>query len=281
MKLGLGTVQFGLSYGINNKEGKPGRDQIEKILQLAKKSGIDLLDTAADYGDSEDTIGSLIQDSQFSIITKTSKSTSVTESVHNSLTKLNSKHLTGLLVHDFQQYHSNPAMWREMKRMKIENLVDKIGFSLYSPDQLELLLNNKVDFEILQVPYSIFDQRFESYFKKLKHLGIEIHVRSSFVQGLVFRSPESLSSYFDPIKEKLKLLSKRSQETGKSIQSLCLNFAIVNAEIDRVIIGVDSEENLRSNIDAIRVGLTESEVGNLRELREDNEEMILPFKWKV
>jgi aryl-alcohol dehydrogenase-like predicted oxidoreductase len=282
MKLGLGTVQFGLKYGINNTVGKTDLKEVEKILHRAKSSNLSLLDTAADYGDSEDNIGKLIgKDPYFSIITKISKGSSPTESLKNSLERLKRTHVYGLLFHDFQQYESDPATWEEMMSLKAQGAVTKIGFSLYLPEQLELLKNQHVSFDIIQIPYSILDQRFERYFKELKNEGVEIHVRSVFIQGLVFQKAKDLHPFFTPIKDKIQKLNKLSETSGKSIQSLCLNFAYSNAEIDKIIIGVDSDENLQRNLEVIDEGINGNEMEILRTLREHDEEMILPYKWKL
>jgi len=282
MKLGLGTVQFGLKYGINNTVGKTDLKEVEKILQRAKSSSISLIDTAADYGDSEENIGMLIgKDPYFSIVTKLSKGSGTVESLKNSLKKLKRTNVYGLLIHDFQQYISNPAAWEEMSTLKAEGSVVKIGFSLYLPEQLEFLINHRSSFDIIQVPYSILDQRFERYFKELKKEGVEIHVRSVFIQGLVFQPAKDLHPFFKPIKEKIQKLNELSELSGKSIQSLCLNFAYSNSEIDKIIIGVDSDENLKRNLEVIDQSIHASEMEILRSLQEHDEEMILPYKWRL
>lgn len=282
MKLGLGTVQFGLTYGINNSTGKPGLRQISDMLTVASKSGIKILDTAADYGDSETNLGKVLApDSGFKIVTKISKQGSIRESVTSSLSRLNSSSVYALLLHDFQQYHSDPKVWDVMAALKQEGLCEKIGFSLYLPSQLESILDLHPHLDILQIPYSIFDQRFEKYFPQLKSLGVEIHVRSVFVQGLVFREPESLHTFFTPVKSKLVELNEMSKHSGKSVESLCLNFVNANQHIDTIIVGVDTLENLQRNVMVLQEGITDSEFASLRSLEENNEQIILPYNWKL
>ena len=67
--LALGTVQFGLNYGVANKTGQPNQREIADILSLAAKFGINLLDTAQVYGTSERILGAL-DTSNFNIVTK-------------------------------------------------------------------------------------------------------------------------------------------------------------------------------------------------------------------
>lgn len=282
MKLGLGTVQFGLAYGINNTAGKPALRQIEETIQKAGECGINLLDTAADYGDSESNLGKAIpQGADFRIVTKTSKNGSPRDSLLTSLRHLNRDSVYGLLIHDFQQYSSRPRIWDEIRALKDQGLTSKAGFSLYLPEQLESILSLAPDFDLVQIPFSVFDQRFEQYLSELKARNIEIHVRSVFVQGLVFNQPDTLNPFFNPIISKLEELNTISKDSGKSIESLCLNFVNANPSIDNIIIGVDSKENLQHNVSALAEKLSAEERSRLSALQEDNEQMILPFNWKL
>lgn len=282
MKLGLGTVQFGLNYGINNSRGKPEVAEINRIIHCAQNSGIATLDTAADYGDSEEILGKVIpKDSQFQIITKVSKKSTSSVSIQKSLARLNRRRLYGVLIHDFAQFKNSPNQWSEMKDAKDQGIVEKIGFSLYLPEQLMFLTEKQIDFDILQLPYSIFDRRFEPHFDWLKKNNVTIHTRSVFVQGLVFSDPLKLSSFFDPIKAKLQALASLGERSGKSIESLCLNFAYGNPSIDNIIIGVDTAENLQRNIAALKDTISKEEAETLDSLKEHNEMMILPFNWKT
>lgn len=282
MKLGLGTVQFGLTYGVNNIHGKPNLQQIEETLKLAEESGITILDTAADYGESESNLGkTLKENSAFRIVTKVSKNGSVRDSLLTSLNRLNRNQVYGLLLHDYQHFVARPQVWSEMVALKTEGLTAKVGFSIYSPTQLKTIENLHPVYDIVQVPYSILDQRFEKYFGIMKDKGVEIHVRSAFVQGLVFSKLDSINPFFSPIKSKLETLNAISQETGKSIESLCLNFVNANPYIDSIIIGVDTKQNLARNVAVLNEVLVHAELTKLRMLREDNEQMILPYNWKL
>ena len=280
MKLGLGTVQFGLKYGINNATGKPELRQIKETLQKATQCGISLVDTAADYGESENNLGETLQeDHHFKIVTKTSKNGTARESLFRSLERLKRYQVYGFLIHDFRQFESRPSIWKEMVQLRNEGLITKAGFSLYLPEQLNLILNLLTDFDIVQIPYSILDQRFEKHFGQLKERGVEIHVRSVFVQGLVFIKTQDLHPFFNPIKFKLEELNSISKETRKSIENLCLNFVNANPYVDKIIVGVDTEQNLEQNVAVLNESLTQDELNRLRNLKDDNEQMILPYNW--
>ena len=71
MKLGLGTVQFGMNYGMSNLRGRTPPAEVDHILRLAADNGVQVLDTAAVYGDSEVVLGKLLApDHDFRIVTK-------------------------------------------------------------------------------------------------------------------------------------------------------------------------------------------------------------------
>lgn len=282
MKIGLGTAQFGLQYGVNNRHGKPTLREVARIIRCAKESHITVLDTAADYGDSEETLGKLIPKTQnFQIVTKLAKGKPGRYSIEQSLKRLQCSNVHAILIHDFEEFRNSPAIWDDLIDAKKERLVEKIGFSLYFPAQLEFLIDKKIDFDIIQVPYNVLDRRFQRYFSWTNEHHIDVHTRSVFLQGLVFTEPAKLHPFFNPIRSKLRQLISLAADSGKSIESLCLNFVNAHPFINTILIGVDTVENLERNIAALAHKLTSTELEILESLEENNEQMILPFNWKI
>ncbi len=284
MKLALGTVQFGLDYGINNKRGKVPKKDVFEILKEALKNKIDVLDTAYAYGDSEKVIGEFIQknNAKFKIISKLPSEgvNDIEKFFEESLKRLNCNDVYGYLVHDFKEFIKNPEKWSVLEGLKKQDKIKKIGFSLYSPEEIEQLLKKKIKFDIVQVPYSIFDQRFSKVFELLKKKNVEIHVRSVFLQGLVFKKSSKLKSNFTKIKKKLALLNDISKKIEVPISSLCINFALLNKNIDKIVIGIDSIENLKENIEVLKDKNKVKKVyDELSSLKEVDEKIILPSNW--
>lgn len=272
MKLALGTAQFGLDYGITNKRGKIPKKEVFKILEYALKKGIDTLDTAYNYGDSERLIGEYIKqfrikNEKLRIVSKIPQSLNkIDYYLKQSLNKLNLKTLYGYLFHDFNSFKKNNLEIVQLQRYKKIGLIKKIGFSLYYPSELDYLLEKNVKFDLLQVPYNILDQRFSSYFPKLKRKGIEIHVRSVFLQGVLIND---------------KRLEKIAKKLQTSASSLCINFAALNRFIDKIIIGVAGFSNLKENVKAVDDKNKVFKVyDELKKFKETNEAIILPIKWK-
>lgn len=285
LKLALGTVQFGLDYGINNKTGKIGPEQAFVILREAEKRGIDTIDTAYLYGNSEEVIGEYLSDNRtnFRVISKlpACEADKVEYFFDTSLKRLRTDRIYGYLFHDFGSYKEDTKKLGILEGLRREGRVSKIGFSLYCPSELDYLLTSRVRFDILQVPYSILDQRFGGFFQELSNRDIEIHVRSVFLQGLFFKGLDELKGDFLRVKDKLAILRSLSGKTGVPLSALCLNFAAANEFIDRVIVGVDSPGQFRENLEALSyMRKTEAAYESLLDLRTDDEDIILPMNWK-
>lgn len=284
-KLALGTAQFGMNYGINNKTGKIPPADVLKILRKAISSGIDTVDTACSYGDSENRIGDFIKsnNAEFRIVSKLPAcgADEVEKIVKRSLKNLNVSKIYGYLVHDYNSYLNDSGIWSELKRLQGKGMIDKVGFSVYLPSELETLLGDDLEIDIMQMPFSIFDCRFFSYLTDLKELDIEVHARSLFLQGLVFKDAADLDPYFGKISDKFTMLGRLVSESNISKVSLCLNFVIANKLIDKAVIGLDSLNNLEELIQAAgAVCLTEKLLSDIDGLAIDDEDMLVPYNWR-
>lgn len=281
-KLCIGTVQFGISYGINNTVGIPALSEIEKILLIAKQSKINMLDTAHVYGNSESKIGD-VADGEFRIVTKFSKvatEVDLNNELQLSLNNLKTKFIYGYLAHNADTLIENPFLWKTLQNFKEKKLVEKIGYSLYSCEQLEKLLDLNLIPDLVQIPYSLLDKKFEDFLPKLKTLGTEIHVRSVFLQGLYFINPLSLPVKLLPLKTPLVKLHECCMSFNITIGSLALNFASTNPNIDKVVIGVESSLQLQQNIDAIKSWHHNQQIIDcVNSIEVIHKELLNPINW--
>lgn len=210
MKIGLGTVQFGLPYGVSNATGMTDEIEVGRILDYAGSRGVRVLDTAAAYGKSEEVLGyRLPAAALFHIVTKTSPFrgnciddsaiTAIDQRFKSSLENLRRNAVYGLLVHHagdmLKEGGERLAAW--LIEQKVSGKAVKVGVSVYDRDTLDAILQ-KIDIDMVQLPLNIFDQRFlaNGYLAELKAAGIEIHVRSAFLQGLLLMEPSTLPSFF-------------------------------------------------------------------------------------
>ena len=283
MKLALGTAQFGLDYGINNRVGKISSEEALKILKLASGSGVDLVDTAFAYGESEKIIGNFLKSTNcLKIVTKlpAGNKRGTEEVFADSLKRIDSKEVYGYLVHDFKMVRERPEIWGEFEQLKMNKQVKKVGFSLYYPDELDYLFDKRISFDLLQVPYNLLDRRFEGYFKTLKESNVEIHTRSTFLQGLFFVSQDKLKGNIKKAENLIKQIRNISSENDIPLNALCLCFVLLNQFIDKVIVGVDSLVQFKENLGSLEyLEKTKNIYSLLKGLRSDDESIIVPDKW--
>lgn len=252
-KIVLGTVQFGLQYGVNSA-GRPNKETVKNILVEAAKGGVTMLDTSSAYGNAENILGECItQKEEFKIVSKYPQGElSVHEMFDNSLKRLKVKSLYGYLLHEFEVYQNNPKIWEDFIALKGSGRVKKIGFSLYYPEELQFILDNKSPFDLIQVPFNIFDKKFLPLMTDLHERGVEIHVRSTFLQGLFFKDRDALPEKLKPMKKYLLQLDEFSRQTGLSISEIAMNYNLQNPYIDGVLIGVDNIEQLLTNLNSVK-----------------------------
>ena len=274
-KIVLGTVQFGLQYGVNSA-GRPSEVSVKGILAEAAKGGITILDTSSAYGNSEEILGECVTaEENFKIVSKYPKGeVSVAERFNGSLKRLKVDKLYGYLLHHFEVYKNNPKVWDEFVTLKESGQVQKIGFSLYAPEELDFILENKSPFDLIQVPFNIFDKKFLPYLKELHEKGVEIHVRSTFLQGLFFKDRNDLPVKLQPMRKYLLQLDEFSRQSGLSISEIALNYNLQNPYIDGVLIGVDNVEQLQANLSSVK------EIPIDIEIEVKEQELLNPVNWK-
>ena len=281
-KIVLGTVQFGVNYGINNTSGQVSQDEVCKILQIAEKNGVKTLDTSSSYGTSEVVLGEALKKShtQFNIVSKYPKSDiGVRDTFNKSIIQLGVDALYGYLVHHFEFYLEHTEIFKEMTELKNEGKIQKVGFSLYNVEQLQYLLDNHVMFDILQFPYNIFDKQFEPYMPKLVDMGVEIHTRSSFLQGLFFKDTNTLPEKLKPLKKYLDYLHVYCKQHDITVEQLALGYVLANSHVKGALIGVDNHTQLEANLKVASYELSNDELGYAQNIDIIEEELLNPVKW--
>lgn len=254
-RLALGTAQFGLPYGVANHTGQVGRHEAGAILAHARDSGLDTLDTAMVYGESEFRLGEVGVEG-WKVISKLSAippscpdvAVWVQESVLGSLARLRIPSLSGLLLHRPQELlgEQGQILYRSLSALKEQGLVAKIGVSIYGPEELDAL-SPHFRFDLVQAPFNIVDRRMATsgWLKKLHQSGTEVHIRSAFLQGLLLMDEPQRPLSFQRWQPLWKEWHRWLVEQALSPLQACLGFVLAQPEIDRVVLGVDSLEHLR------------------------------------
>ena len=287
MKLCIGTAQFGMHYGVANNTGQPGEAEVKEILQIATAHGIDTLDTAIAYGDCEERLGR-VGVSNWQIISKLpTLTTTVTNiydevrlAVQGSLQRLGVERIHGLLLHRPEQLleRNGDTLYRALEQIKIDELTHKIGISVYDPLSLEALLSS-FNLDIVQLSLNPFDQRIilSGWADRLKALGIELHVRSIFLQGLLLMQQKKRPKQFDRWSPLWKRWHEWLLDVNITPLQACLGFATSFPQIDRILVGVENKNQLLEIIDGIQK--TAIEIPN--EFRSDDLDLINPAKWPL
>jgi len=286
-RLALGTVQFGIPYGISNQYGKVSLASATEILKYAYMTGIDTLDTAIAYGDSEHRLGQIgVGDWQvISKLPKILKETNdiqnwIKESVKKSLRQLQIPCLHGLLLHRPQQLLSSEGqeIFNALNWLKEEGLVNKIGISIYNCSELEDLCS-RFSFNLVQAPFNIFDRSLKQsgWLYHLKDLGVEVHVRSIFLQGLLLMNPSNRPSYFDRWQPLWIEWERWLHTNNLTPLQACLNFVLSNPDIDRVVVGVDCISQLQQILAATTIQV----VAPPDTLCCNDPDLINPARWRL
>jgi aryl-alcohol dehydrogenase-like predicted oxidoreductase len=290
LRLGIGTAQFGFPYGISNAFGKPGPEEVTRIIDVAQLGGIKIIDTAHEYGDSEAVLGHCLEKhSNFNIVTKTLplRKSHVTHSdvermlaaFHLSLGRLRQPSIYALLVH-----HAGDLLAEDGERLmdalsilKTRRLVQRVGVSVYDQQELDAVIE-RFPVDIVQLPFSIIDQRLlaNGSLASLKLAGVEVHARSIFLQGLLLMEPDNLAEHFLAAQDALRRLRSYSHERGQTPLETALHFVAGREEIDCAIIGVSRHEELEEIIAASR---TNSAVEDYSGFALDDEAILNPARW--
>jgi len=245
-RLGIGTVQFGQAYGISNLRGQVPLAEARAIVARAAGAGIGLLDTAANYGEAEEVL-SKIDINAFRIVSKTIPVRfgipAVIARARQSVQTLGRVDL--LLVHAVADLlgPSGDALWQALRGLKAEGVVGGIGISAYVADD-PAGLAERFRPDAMQVPFSLLDQRLlrDGSLTRLKALGVEVHARSIFLQGLLFLAepPEKLK-HAAPLLEGVRA---RIVAAGATPLAAALGFVLSRPEVDVAVTGVTTLREL-------------------------------------
>jgi aryl-alcohol dehydrogenase-like predicted oxidoreductase len=249
MKLGLGTVQFGQTYGVSNTHGQVSRSEATAILARAVQAGISVLDTAANYGEAESVLATL-DTAPFRIVTKTISAKSGADAVaaRARASKAALPNADTLLVHAAADL-DDAALWPALQRLKQDGVFAKIGISAYVADD-PAALAARFRPDVMQLPFSLLDQRLlkDGTLARLAEMGVEIHARSLFLQGLLLMEapPEHLAD----AAPHLAALRARLATAETTPLAAALGFVLTRPEIAIGLVGVTGAGELEEILTA-------------------------------
>ena len=284
-KLILGTVQFGLNYGINNSLGKPEKKSVFDILSYAYENGIKYLDTAELYGNAHELIGEfhkLYPSKKFNIITKFPHNFEdrLDYKINSYLNQLDIDYLEAILFHSYDSYINHKCRLADLMKLKSKS-VKYIGVSVYTNEQINEVIDD-INIDIIQIPFNLFDNlnlRGELIIKAKSNNKI-IHTRSAFLQGLFFMKKDNPNVIRFKLEKELDFIEDISIKSSISIGSIALNYCLMQNFIDGVLIGVDSLVQLKENIDFAENKIPNQCLDAINEIRINNIDLLNPAMWK-
>ncbi|NRP60352.1 aldo/keto reductase [Marinobacterium sp. xm-d-564] len=260
-KIALGTVQFGLDYGVANKNGKVPYTDALNVIQTARQAGVSTLDTAIAYGDSETVLGQ-VGCRDFSVVTKLPEVPQdvydigawVDKQIAESINRLQIDQLDGLLLHRPQQLATNlgDELYKHLCAARDRGYVKRIGVSIYEPQELDDL-PTELSFDLIQAPYNPFDQRLvtSGWLEKLSSAGVAVHIRSIFLQGLLLMSRPERPSKFNPWQSSFERWDEWLADKNQTPLEACLSHAVNLEGVEKVVIGVNSVEQLQQMLSSL------------------------------
>lgn len=294
-ELCLGTVQFGMKYGINNQGGQPSEEACFDMLDTALAKGITVIDTARAYGTAELVVGSYLKyrkcRSQVRIISKLRPNvveadekdvcSVIRKELEESLERLHVSQLNGYLLHT-PEYVYRDEIVSAMFALKDEKLVNHVGVSIYNMEEGFEAIRRGMDY--VQLPYSVLDQRGvqSGFMAAAEKAGMKVFTRSAFLQGLFLMDRGSIPEHLKHAKPYLRHFDLLASRFGVNPTALLLQFVKETEFTDYLVFGVNNRRQLLEDIQFFRED-AQIEEALLKELkdyyREVDDSVILPSLW--
>lgn len=289
-KLALGTVQFGLAYGVANKVGQVNREEVKQILQLARSAGIDTLDTAIAYGQSEQVLGELGV-SEFKVVTKLpgvpegrlNLEDWVEDQLFASRRRLGLSSIYAVLLHRSEDLlgADGSRLTKALEHLKFRGVVEKIGVSIYDPNELASV-TQVMAIDLVQAPLNLVDRRLEvsGWLRRLHDQGVEVHTRSAFLQGLLLMPRSEIPDKFERWSSLWDTWHSTLSDLKTTATAACLSYPLSLPEVDRVVVGVDNIRQLQEIIQASSQE-TKGIHQTFEDLRCDDPRLTNPSNWNT
>jgi len=295
MKLCLGTVQFGMEYGVQ-RAGKPSLTKALEMLEIAVVNGITAFDTASAYGGAEVVIGEFLERntairSKIELTSKLSPKAldnhqkehyneAIRVDLIHSLKKLKTNYLDNYLLHNSAHIDDSAAI-NALQRVKQEGLVRNIGASVYTPDEAKRGIERGLD--ILQIPFSIFDRRMDEHgiLSLAFNNNVKIQCRSIFTQGLMLMDEKDIPQHLNKARPVVRQLTDFCKDHQISRIQLAIAFVKMQTGISHIVFGVDNREQLFEIIEAYEQSIASDLLFEASKTFSNlDENIIMPSKWK-
>ena len=256
-KLGLGAAQFGLDGGAPTR-GRPPEAEVREMLSLAGRAGVGILDTGAASPHGEAVMGAMMpRPSPFAVTVKAARGDKgpafVEAEARASLARLGLTRADAIMVQAAGDLFSpyGHALWDRLRAMKDDGLFANIGISAYASDD-PVGLARRFRPDIIQAPASLLDQRLliDGSLAAVRDLGVEVHLRSIFLHGLLFRPPGRVPNEVKAAATRLSRARRMIAEGRSDPVQAALGFALSRPEASAVIVGAANAAEMSAVIAA-------------------------------
>ena len=293
MKLCLGTVQFGMDYGVYNQK-KKDEEYCIRCMDYATQNGIYSIDTATAYGIAEQVTGDFlakktIPREKLFLSTKLLPNildnckpeeykSVIKENITRSLQTLNTDYIDAYLLHS-SRYAFNPEILEALQAIQKDGLARHVGVSVYYPEEaLACIESPYVDY--IQAPYSLFDHRMKEQGVFDKKQDVLMDVRTIFVKGLIRLEADNVPDHLAKAKPILKELDKICKETGYSRIELAMGYVKRQTEINQIVFGIRNLEQLKEDIDAFEKDIPRSVFADMESIFANiDADIVIPSLW--
>jgi len=264
-KLCLGTAKIGMpDYGFSD-----GNKLDDPVYFLSKsiELGVGFIDTSPRYGNSEELVGQALKN----VTNKPFVSTKIDNlisgsyktpdhmlsSIEDSIRKMSVKPEVCYLHQNQIEIISDKYVHEGIRLLKDNKLINSIGTSVYSKEELMYTLDCGI-FDWIQIPVNITDTSF--YNEILEHgSDIKISVRSVFLQGIMLNSSWARQAVFKSkaLIAMLRNINEVCLRNGISIQELSVSYLSLLGRVNQIIIGTTSIDKLKDNIASTKINVNE------------------------
>lgn len=296
MELCLGTVQFGMAYGVFNQPQKD-IDYCVRCLDYATQNGIHAIDTATAYGIAEEVTGEFLKKKTVSrnelfLSTKllpnvldnvnpSDYESVITENIEKSLKTLHTDYIDAYFFHS-SRYIFNDEMMEALQVVKRKGLAKEVGVSIYYEDEAAVAMNNPM-VQYVQTPYSVFDHRMKKVglFDEEKRGSLQVDSRTTFIKGLIRLQEEEVPEYLAKAKPILRKLDDICKETGYSRIELAIGYVKKEQGINHLVFGIRDIEQLKQDIRAFEREIPQDVLCKLeQEFSGIDTDIVIPSLWK-
>ena len=296
MKLCLGTVQFGIDYGLRGRT-KPSLGDSIAMLNYAVRNGVEAIDTSALYGEAETVVGEFLSQSpiprenlfvvsKFGVagiegLSSQELEQRLLDEAGISLSRLGLNRLDAYICHVPSAVRDDRVV-QALGALRRSGMASHVGFSVYETEEAEIAINSGV-VDFLQIPFSVLDQRMatQGILELAARRGVELHSRSAYVQGLALMDPEFVPEHLAEIRPAIARLAGLCRAANVSRQVLALAFVRSFAQISHIVFGAHDMNQLADTIKSFSCDVPGNVVQEARRLFADiRPELVMPNKWK-